>query len=54
MSIEERPGEPTRWTIHGERVVDDTRRLRLSIASVELPNGVHFEHLAREVRPLVR
>lgn len=35
--------EPTRWTIHGERLVDDTRRLRLSIASVELPDGVTFE-----------
>lgn len=35
--------EPTRWTIHGERVIDDTRRLRLSIASVELPDGVQFE-----------
>ncbi len=33
----------TRWTIHGERVVDDSRRLRLSIASVELPDGVRFE-----------
>ncbi|MGH3801745.1 MAG: hypothetical protein ACRDTD_16755 [Pseudonocardiaceae bacterium] len=35
--------EPTRWTIHGERLVDETRRLRLSIARVELPDGVHFE-----------
>lgn len=35
--------ELTRWTIHGERVVDDSRRLRLSIASVELPDGVRFE-----------
>jgi 8-oxo-dGTP pyrophosphatase MutT (NUDIX family) len=35
--------ERTQWTIHGERVVDDTRRLRLSIASVELPDGVRFE-----------
>jgi 8-oxo-dGTP pyrophosphatase MutT (NUDIX family) len=33
----------TRWTIHGERVVDDSRRLRLSIAEVELPDGVRFE-----------
>ena len=33
----------TRWTIHGERLVDVTRRLRLSIASVELPDGVTFE-----------
>jgi 8-oxo-dGTP pyrophosphatase MutT (NUDIX family) len=35
--------EPTRWIVHGERVVDDTRRLRLSVAQVELPDGVHFE-----------
>src|ERR687893_368152 len=42
VSHDGRP-ELTRWTIHGERVVDDTRRLRLSIAQVELPDGVHFE-----------
>ncbi|MGH3575591.1 MAG: hypothetical protein ACRDUW_27865, partial [Pseudonocardiaceae bacterium] len=35
--------EPTRWIIHDERVIDDTRRLRLSVAQVELPDGVHFE-----------
>jgi 8-oxo-dGTP pyrophosphatase MutT (NUDIX family) len=35
--------EPMRWTIHGERLVDDTRRVRLSIAQVELPDGVRFE-----------
>lgn len=35
--------ESTRWTIHGERVIDESRRLRLSIASVELPDGVRFE-----------
>jgi hypothetical protein len=40
---EPRDVEPTRWTIHGERLVDESRRLRLSIASVELPDGVHFE-----------
>jgi hypothetical protein len=33
----------SRWTIRGERVVDETRRLRLSVASVELPDGVQFE-----------
>lgn len=33
----------TRWTIHDERLIDDTRRLRLSVASVELPDGVRFE-----------
>lgn len=35
--------KPTIWKIHGERLVDETRRLRLSIASVELPDGVQFE-----------
>lgn len=35
--------EPTLWKIHEERVVDDTRRLDLRIAHVELPDGVHFE-----------
>lgn len=35
--------ESTLWKIHGERLIDDTRRLRLSIASVELPDGVQFE-----------
>ncbi|MBL6276860.1 NUDIX hydrolase [Micromonospora fiedleri] len=33
----------TRWTIHGERVVDGSRRAQLSIADVELPDGVRFE-----------
>jgi 8-oxo-dGDP phosphatase len=33
----------TRWTIHGERVVDENRHMRLSIASVELPDGATFE-----------
>jgi 8-oxo-dGTP pyrophosphatase MutT (NUDIX family) len=31
------------WIIHGERIVDDTRRAVLSIADVELPDGVRFE-----------
>jgi 8-oxo-dGTP pyrophosphatase MutT (NUDIX family) len=35
--------EATQWTIHGERVVDASRRLTLSVASVELPDGVTFE-----------
>jgi 8-oxo-dGTP pyrophosphatase MutT (NUDIX family) len=43
MTTDRDLGEATRWIIHGERVVDDTRRLRLSIASVELPDGVTFE-----------
>jgi 8-oxo-dGTP pyrophosphatase MutT (NUDIX family) len=39
----ETESQATLWKIHGERVVDDTRRLKLSIASVELPDGVRFE-----------
>ncbi|MFJ8578509.1 NUDIX hydrolase [Micromonospora sp. NPDC093277] len=37
------------WTIHGERIVDDTRRAVLSIAEVELPNGVKFEQYVLRV-----
>jgi len=37
------PIETTRWIIHEERVIDDTRRARFSIATVELPDGVVFE-----------
>ena len=36
---DEQATELTRWTIHGERIVDDSRRARLSIAEVELPDG---------------
>jgi 8-oxo-dGDP phosphatase len=43
VAVDENKTELTRWTIHSERVVDDTRRLRLSVASVELPDGVQFE-----------
>lgn len=41
MSAE--PKRASEWTIHGERVIDDTRRAVLSIADVELPDGVRFE-----------
>src|SRR5438046_10736388 len=37
------------WTIHSERVVDDTRRAVLSIADVELPDGVRFEQYVLRV-----
>lgn len=33
----------TVWKIRGERLIDDTRRARVSIADVELPDGVTFE-----------
>ena len=39
------------WTIHGERIIDDTRRAVLSVASVELPDGVRFEQYVLRVPP---
>jgi ADP-ribose diphosphatase len=33
----------SKWTIHDERLVDGTRKMKVSIASVELPDGVTFE-----------
>jgi 8-oxo-dGTP pyrophosphatase MutT (NUDIX family) len=37
------PSERTRWTIHGERLVDENPHIRLSVASVELPDGKRFD-----------
>lgn len=42
--------EATRWKILGERVVDDSRRGRLSIVEIELPDGVRFEQYVLKVR----
>ncbi|SNT14235.1 ADP-ribose pyrophosphatase YjhB, NUDIX family [Actinomadura meyerae] len=43
MPTEHTKSEHTKWTIHGERLVDENRHIRLSVASVELPNGTHFD-----------
>ncbi|OLB81587.1 MAG: NUDIX hydrolase [Actinobacteria bacterium 13_2_20CM_2_71_6] len=43
------PRRASEWTIHGERVVDDRRRAVLSIADVELPDGVRFEQYVLRV-----
>lgn len=43
MDEEANRAEVTRWTIHDEWLVDDTRKLDLRLAHVELPDGVHFE-----------
>lgn len=47
MSTEAR--RTSEWTIHSERVIDDTRRAVLSIADVELPDGVRFEQYVLRV-----
>jgi 8-oxo-dGDP phosphatase len=44
------PSERTRWTIHGERLVDDNPHLRLSVASVELPDGTCFDQYVLRMR----
>jgi 8-oxo-dGTP pyrophosphatase MutT (NUDIX family) len=35
--------ERTVWKIHGERLVDENPHIRLSVASVELPDGKRFD-----------
>lgn len=42
-SISPTPSRSTQWEILDERLVDDTRRANVSIASVRLPDGVEFE-----------
>ena len=43
--------ERTRWRIHADRVLDENRHIRLSVASVELPDGTRFEqYVARMPR----
>ncbi|MFD0970985.1 NUDIX hydrolase [Plantactinospora endophytica] len=41
--VYERAAGATEWRLHAERLVDDGRRARLSIADIELPDGVRFE-----------
>jgi 8-oxo-dGTP pyrophosphatase MutT (NUDIX family) len=45
----DRNEETRRWAIHGERVVDSSRRLALSIADIELPDGTRFEQYVLRV-----
>ena len=35
--------ERTRWKIRGERMVEENPRIRLSVASLELPDGTVFD-----------
>ena len=43
VNVDPERSERSRWIVHGERVVDENRHIRLSVADVELPNGVRFE-----------
>jgi 8-oxo-dGTP pyrophosphatase MutT (NUDIX family) len=42
--------DPPKWAIHGERVVDDTPHVRISLADVELPNGAQFTQYVFRMR----
>ena len=35
--------ERTRWKLRGDRVVDENPRIRLSVASLEIPDGTVFD-----------
>ena len=52
MGADETDSMLTQWTIHSERVVDDSRRMRVSIASVRLPDGVEFEQYVFRMPPV--
>ena len=41
---------PHAWVIHGERLVDDTPHVRVSLADVELPNEVRFTQYVFRMR----
>ena len=42
--------DPPKWVIHGERLVDDTPHIRVSLADVELPNHVRFTQYVFRMR----
>lgn len=35
--------DQTQWTVHGERPVDENRHIKLTVASVTLPDGTDFD-----------
>src|ERR1700728_1852600 len=41
---------PHKWVIHGERLVDDTPHIRVSLADVELPNHARFTQYVFRMR----
>jgi len=42
--------DPHKWVIHGERLVDDTPHVCVSVADVELPNHVRFRQYVFRMR----
>lgn len=44
-------GVSTEWTIHGEKLVDENRHIRLSTVDVTLPDGVSFTQYVAKMPP---
>jgi 8-oxo-dGTP pyrophosphatase MutT (NUDIX family) len=42
--------DPPKWVIHGERLVDETPHIRVSLADVELPNHARFTQYVFRMR----
>ena len=42
--------DPHKWLIHGERLLEDTPHIRVSLADVELPNHVRFTQYVFRMR----
>jgi 8-oxo-dGDP phosphatase len=40
----------TKWIVHDERIVDENPHIRLSVASVELPDGTRFDQYVMRMR----
>jgi 8-oxo-dGTP pyrophosphatase MutT (NUDIX family) len=45
--------DPREWLVHGERLIDDTPHVRVSLADIELPNHVRFTQYVFRMRPVV-
>jgi 8-oxo-dGTP pyrophosphatase MutT (NUDIX family) len=43
-------GEPYKWVVLGQRLVDDTPHIRVSQADIELPDGVRFTQYVFRMR----
>jgi 8-oxo-dGTP pyrophosphatase MutT (NUDIX family) len=43
-------GEPSKWVVLDERLVDDTPHIRVSQADIELPDGVRFTQYVFRIR----
>ena len=50
VTVTDSESEPTKWKIFGERLVDENPFIRLSIASVGLPDGTEFEQYVIRMR----